>query len=109
MERRWAGSESEKEGGGLSTDAYCPLRLAAVSRGATAGEGEKEGGKCKRKIRICLVETTGKRSHLPQGALTKLRANSAWYMEWKQQVFCGVVDHSSHTTNPSLLMVAAIP
>lgn len=84
LERRWVGSESEKEGGGLSTDAYCPLRLAAVSRGATAGEGKKEGVKCKRKIRICLAETKGKRSHPPGRALTKLRANSAWYVEWKQ-------------------------
>lgn len=62
LERIWVGSEAKEEGRGLNTGAYCSLTLAMVSRKTTSGEESTDGVKCKRKIRICLVETKGKRS-----------------------------------------------
>lgn len=62
LERIWVGSEAEEEGRGLNTGAYCSLTFAVVSRKTARGEESTDGVKCKRKIRICSVETKGKRS-----------------------------------------------
>lgn len=79
LERIWVGSEAEEEGRGLNTGAYCSLTFAMVSRKTTSGEESTDGVKSKRKIRICLVETKGKRSTACLCG-TKLRGN-VWYVE----------------------------
>lgn len=62
LERIWVGSEAEEEGRGLNTGAYHSLTFAMLSRKTTSWKESTDGVKCKRKIRICLVETRGKRS-----------------------------------------------
>lgn len=109
LERIWVGSETEEEGRGLNTGAYWSLTFAMVSRKTTSGEENIDGVKRKIKMRICLVETKGKRS-------TACLCGTG--LAERKCVVCGVkadecfvaqrIIHLTFTTNPSLLMVTAI-
>jgi len=105
LERMWVGSVSDREGGReQSTDSYCLLTWVQ-SAGQLPSARKREGIKSKRKRRIHLVETKGKKS---PAQLWGTRWEEILHGMWNESSRATWVIHLPFTTNPSLQTLTAI-